>query len=87
MPLPDMNTYYFITTYLFRICFIRDQPYYEQHFIVSTGIDCRLRATIYVRITERKVLSWIQVSDNLYLYQGDKLSKTRGFVVQVPPHG
>ena len=42
----------------------RGNPYFEQHFIVSTGIDCRLRATIYTRISNREVLLWIQkVSD------------------------
>ena len=38
----------------------RGKPYYEQHFISSTGIDCELQATIYVRLTQRKILTWIQ---------------------------
>jgi hypothetical protein len=38
----------------------RGKPYYEQHFIVSTGIDCRLPATIYVRVTNREILTWLQ---------------------------
>ena len=27
---------------------------------MSTGLDCRLRATIYTRVSQRKVLHWIQ---------------------------
>jgi hypothetical protein len=38
----------------------RGTPYYEQHFVVSTGIDCRLPATIYVRVTDREILTWLQ---------------------------
>ncbi len=38
----------------------RGKPFFEQHFIVSTGIHCDLKATIYVRVTERRVLNWIQ---------------------------
>ena len=38
----------------------RGKPYFEQHFIVSDGIDCRLRATIYTRLTNREVLLWVQ---------------------------
>ncbi len=34
--------------------------YFEQHFIVSTGIECSLKATIYTRVTNRDVLYWIQ---------------------------
>ena len=38
----------------------RGRPFYQQDFIVSTGLDCRLRATIYTRVSQRKVLHWIQ---------------------------
>ena len=38
----------------------RGKPYYEQQFIVSTGIDCKLKATIYTRVSNRQVLTWIQ---------------------------
>lgn len=38
----------------------RGKPYFEQHFIVSTGIDCKLEATIYARVTNRRILNWIQ---------------------------
>ena len=38
----------------------RGRPFYQQDFIVSTGLDCRLRATIYIRVSQRKVLHWIQ---------------------------
>ena len=38
----------------------RGRPYFEQHYIVSTGIDCELRATIYTRVTNREILTWIQ---------------------------
>ena len=27
---------------------------------MSTGIDCKLGATIYARVSERKILTWIQ---------------------------
>ena len=42
----------------------RKAPFYEQQFIVSDGIDCKLRATIYTRIAERRILSWIQKVTN-----------------------
>ena len=42
----------------------RGKPYFEQHFIVSSGIDCKLEATIYVRITNREILNWIQKESN-----------------------
>ena len=38
----------------------RGRPFYQQEFIASTGLDCRLRATIYTRVSQRKVLRWIQ---------------------------
>ena len=38
----------------------RDDVYFEQQFIVTGGIDCRLRSTIYTRISERNILTWIQ---------------------------
>lgn len=38
----------------------RETAFYEQHFIVSTGIDCKLKATIFTRISERRILQWIQ---------------------------
>ena len=38
----------------------RGRPFYQQEFIVSSGLDCRLRATIYTRVSQRKVLHWIQ---------------------------
>lgn len=38
----------------------RDKPYFEQQFVVSTGVECRLEATIYTRLTNRQVLDWIQ---------------------------
>ena len=44
----------------------RDDVYFEQQFIVTGGIDCRLRSTIYTRISERNILTWIQeVTGNL----------------------
>ena len=42
----------------------RKEPYFEQAFIVSTGLDCKLKATIYTRIGERNILSWIQKVTN-----------------------
>ena len=36
------------------------KPYYEQHFLVSAGVDCDLEATLYTRISNRKILTWIQ---------------------------
>ncbi len=49
-------------------------PYYEQHFIVSSGIgECNLEAQIFVRVADRQVLTWIQKitgrqNDNYYRY-------------------
>ena len=38
------------------------QEYYEQHFIVSTGLDnCKkLEATLYTKVANREILTWIQ---------------------------
>ena len=38
----------------------REEIYFVQQFIVTGGLDCRLRSTIYTRISERNVLTWIQ---------------------------
>ena len=38
----------------------RDDIYFEQQFIVTGGLDCRLKSTIYTRLTERSILTWIQ---------------------------
>ena len=57
----------------------RDEIYFEQQFIVTGGIDCRLRSTIYTRISERNILTWIQeVTGNIidiHLYQNQILFK------------
>ena len=48
---------------IFNICFsgtARDDIYFEQQFIVTGGLDCRLKSTIYTRLTERSILTWIQ---------------------------
>ena len=36
------------------------EAYYEQQYLVTTGIDCRLKTKIYVRLSHRQILSWIQ---------------------------
>ena len=46
----------------------RDEIYFEQQFIVNGGLDCRLRSTIYTRLTERKVLTWIQDVTGIGIY-------------------
>ena len=38
----------------------RKNIYYEQHFIVSDGVDCDLKATIFTRVSNREILLWIQ---------------------------
>ena len=38
----------------------RGNPYYQQEYIVGTGLDCNLKATIYTRVSNRKILNWIQ---------------------------
>ena len=38
----------------------REEIYFTQQFIVTGGLDCRLRSTIYTRISERNILTWIQ---------------------------
>ena len=50
----------FYNTILFTSGTARDEIYFEQQFIVTGGIDCRLRSTIYTRISERNILTWIQ---------------------------
>ena len=45
----------------------RGEPYFEQAFIVSTGIgsDCLdLKASIFTRIADRRILTWIQKVTN-----------------------
>ena len=34
--------------------------YYEQQFIVSSGASCQLEATLFIRVADRRVLTWIQ---------------------------
>lgn len=38
----------------------RKEPYYEQAYIVSTGVSCELEATLYIRVADRRILTWIQ---------------------------
>ena len=38
----------------------RKQPFYEQQFIVSDGFSCFAEATIFTRVSNRQILSWIQ---------------------------
>jgi hypothetical protein len=38
----------------------REEIYFVQQFLVTGGLDCRLRSTIYTRISERNILTWIQ---------------------------
>ena len=38
----------------------RREPFYEQTFLVSAGVSCELEATLYTRVSERKILNWIQ---------------------------
>ena len=38
----------------------RGRPYFEQQYIVATGIDCAMKASIFTRITNRELLLWIQ---------------------------
>ena len=42
----------------------RVEPYYQQEYVVSTGLDCALRATIYARVSNREILTWIQQTTN-----------------------
>jgi hypothetical protein len=60
----------------------RGNPYFEQHYIVSTGVDCELKATIYARVTNREILTWIQKeSGNIIFFKTCKIcfQKTMGF--------
>eukprot|EP00095_Tigriopus_kingsejongensis_P000444 maker-scaffold492_size156171-snap-gene-0.17 protein:Tk00444 transcript:maker-scaffold492_size156171-snap-gene-0.17-mRNA-1 annotation:"AT19278p" len=36
--------------------------YYEAVFLVSGGINCKLQAQIYTRLTNRQILTWIQTN-------------------------
>ena len=40
----------------------RPDPYYDVSFIVSSGVDttCNFEATLYVRVEDRKILTWVQ---------------------------
>ena len=41
----------------------RGKPYYEQHFIVSdsaVGQRCDVEATLFTRVADRQILTWIQ---------------------------
>ena len=46
------------------VCFpsntARRESYFEQQFIVSSKLDCKLGATILTRISQRDILTWIQ---------------------------
>ena len=56
------------TFILFTSGTARDDVYFEQQFIVTGGIDCRLRSTIYTRISERNILTWIQEVTGSIIY-------------------
>ena len=43
-----------------RISNSRGKPYFEQHYIVATGIDCSLKASFYTRVTNPEIFTWIQ---------------------------
>jgi len=52
-------------------------------FIVATGLDCRLPATIYTRVSQRDVLLWIQeVTDTqpVVMVVGGFTSHEKGFL-------
>ena len=38
----------------------RNRPYYEHQFIVSDGFKCEAQSTIFTRVSNRQILSWIQ---------------------------
>ena len=42
----------------------RGRPYYQQEYIVSSGLDCNLKASIYARVSNREILTWIQQTTN-----------------------
>ena len=42
----------------------RERPYYEQEFIVSDGIYCEAKATVFTRVSNRQILTWIQKVKN-----------------------
>ena len=46
----------------------RKEMYFEQHFIVSTGLDCKLKSTILTRISERNILNWIQQATGTFVW-------------------
>ena len=37
-----------------------DVKVFEQHFLVSDSISYKLPAVVYTRLTNRKILSWVQ---------------------------
>ena len=44
----------------------RGNSYYQQEYVVSTGLDCNLKATIYTRVSNREILTWIQKITDTY---------------------
>jgi hypothetical protein len=38
----------------------RGEVFFEQHFVLSKGFDCKLSSMLYTRVSSRKVLNWIQ---------------------------
>ena len=38
----------------------RGNPFYEQHYIASRIVSCKYNTGIYIRVTSRKILPWIQ---------------------------
>ena len=44
----------------------RDTPFYEQHYIASSIISCQHNTGVYIRITDSRILPWIQVEKSNY---------------------
>ena len=42
----------------------RGKPYFQQEYVVSTGLDCSPKSTIYARVSNHEILSWIQEVTN-----------------------
>ena len=48
----------------------RVTPFYEQHYIASSIISCQHNTGVYIRITDSRILPWIQVVKfNYFLFK------------------
>jgi len=48
--------------------------YYEQHYLLSSGFDCKLSSMVYTKISSTKILSWVQKVTGHYTLENELIA-------------